>query len=130
MPGTLKWVGNYEKTRWFLVLQIKRPVKDGLNRLLHLCNHTLAQFDQPPLYAKSLPARPSQSSTSPGHGLQMTDHSDCFHISLAWTLSEPSRKERELVEGTDLKSLKGLHVKFDSVKVKIGNHVESLQLLA
>lgn len=60
----------------------------------------------------------------------MTDHSDCFHISLAWTLSEPSRKECELVEATDLKSLDGLHVKFDSVKVKIGNHVESIQLPA
>lgn len=121
-------MGNYEKTRWFLVLQIKRPDNDELNRLLHLCNNTLAHFDQPPLYAKSLPACPSQSSTLRKHDSQVTDHSDCFHISLAWRLSEPSRKECELVEATNLESLEGLRVRFDSVKAKIGNHVESIPL--
>jgi len=52
-PQTLKWVSNYEKTRWFLVLRVSRPKYNNLNRLLNLCNSVLHRFGQPPLYAKS-----------------------------------------------------------------------------
>ncbi|KAJ5580989.1 hypothetical protein N7450_007290 [Penicillium hetheringtonii] len=51
-PQTLKWVSNYEKTRWFLVLRVSRPKYNNLNRLLNLCNSVLHRFGQPPLYAK------------------------------------------------------------------------------
>lgn len=121
-------MANYEKTRWFLVLRIKKPDNNALNRLLHLCNRTLAQFDQPPLYAKpshdSRPSRPPHRRSDEAS----PDYSDCFHISLAWSLLEPSHQECERVEATDLKPLRGLRVRFDSVKAKIGNHVESIPL--
>lgn len=120
-------MANYEKTRWFLVLRTKKPDNNALNRLLHLCNRTLAQFDQPPLYAKpSYDSRSSRTSSHRQRDEPSPDYSDCFHISLAWSLREPSHKECERVEATDLKALRGLRVRFDSVKAKIGNHVESI----
>ncbi|KAJ5953590.1 hypothetical protein N7454_000486 [Penicillium verhagenii] len=114
-PDGLKWVSNYQATRWFLVLRVAKPENDNLNRLLHLCNRALARFDQPPLYA---------SRGTP----ESKDFSECFHISLAWALKEPSQEDKDLVAATDLKSLQSLRVWFDSVKIKIGNNVSSILL--
>ncbi|KAJ5511031.1 hypothetical protein N7453_003134 [Penicillium expansum] len=129
-PDTLYWSSNYEKTRWFLVLGMKRPSHDGLNRLLKLSNETLARFGQPPLYATSS-TQGQQTSASLRKGsssMSGEDFSGCFHISLAWSLSEPSVKERERVAGIDLQALRGIQVGFDSVKAKIGNIVGSIPL--
>ncbi|KGO41524.1 Uncharacterized protein family UPF0406 [Penicillium expansum] len=129
-PDTLYWSSNYEKTRWFLVLGMKRPGHDGLNRLLKLSNETLARFGQPPLYATSS-TQGQQTSASLRKGsssMSGEDFSGCFHISLAWSLSEPSVKERERVAGIDLQALRGIQVGFDSVKAKIGNIVGSIPL--
>jgi hypothetical protein len=125
LPDTLKWVSNYEKTRWFLVLHVAKPHNDELNRLLHVSNRALACFDQPPLYT---PSRDSRPRASVAHDRQHADYSDCFHISIAWSLSGPDEGEAERVAAIDLKSLQGLEVRFDSVKAKIGNHVESIPL--
>ncbi|KAJ5791995.1 uncharacterized protein N7503_007973 [Penicillium pulvis] len=46
-PNGLKWVSNYERTRWFLVLHMSKPEHDSLNGLLRLSNRALARFDQP-----------------------------------------------------------------------------------
>ncbi|KAJ5817065.1 hypothetical protein N7447_009298 [Penicillium robsamsonii] len=128
-PDTLYWSSNYEKTRWFLVLGVQRPSNDGLNRLLKLSNDTLARFGQPPLYATS--TREQQTTASlrnRSSDLSDEDFSGCFHISLAWSLSEPSAKERERVAGIDLRTLREIQVGFDSVKAKIGNTVGSIPL--
>lgn len=130
-PDSLKWVSNYEKTRWFLVLHVARPENDGLNRLLELSNRALAQFNQPPLYATpSHDSRPSRASVTHDHDSQRVDYSACFHISLAWSLTEPNVRDAERVAGLDLKPLNTMHVRFDSVKAKIGNHVDSVPLTA
>lgn len=126
LPDTLKWVSNYEKTRWFLVLHVAKPPNDELNYLLHLSNRALASFDQPPLYA---PSRDSRARASGTHD-QRTDYSDCFHISIAWSLDEPTVGDAERVAAIDLKPAQDLEVRFDSVKAKIGNHVESIPLPA
>lgn len=125
----MKWVSNFEKTRWFLVLHVARPESDGLNRLLELSNRALAQFNQPPLYAT--PSRgscPSRGLGTQDYDSLRVDFSACFHISLAWRLDEPSACHVDRVEGVDLKVLANLRVRFDSVKAKIGNHVESIPL--
>lgn len=128
-PDSVKWVSNYEKTRWFLVLHVAKPENDGLNRLLELSNRALARFNQPPLYAASSPvSRPSRASAAVDRGCQRGDYSDCFHISLAWCLSGPSARDEERVAGIDRSPLENLQVRFDSVKAKIGNHVESMPL--
>lgn len=123
----MKWVSNYEKTRWFLVLHVAKPQNNGLNRLLELCNRALAQFNQPPLYAPPRESRPSRVDAH-GHGSQRVDYSDCFHISLAWSLTEPTVNDEKRVAGIDLRAAKDLYVKFDSIKAKIGNHVENICL--
>jgi hypothetical protein len=128
-PDNLYWSSNFEKTRWFLVLGVQRPRHDGLNRLLKLSNDTLARFGQPPLYASS--STREQNSASPritSSNVNSDDFSGCFHISLAWSLSEPSAKERERVARIDLRALRNIHVEFDSVKAKIGNVVGSISL--
>ncbi|KAJ5765290.1 hypothetical protein N7520_004849 [Penicillium odoratum] len=108
-PDGLKWVSNYERTRCFLVLHVAKPEQDSLNSLLHLSNSVLDRFNQPPLYA---------SRNTP----LTQDFSDCFHISLAWTLNEPSQEDKDRVSATDLKPLQHLKIQFDGVKVKIGNN--------
>ncbi|KAJ5254243.1 hypothetical protein N7524_011423 [Penicillium chrysogenum] len=129
-PDSLYWSPNYEKTRWFLVLGVQRPSNDGLNRLLKLSNDTLARFGQPPLYATSSTHEQHTSVSLRDRSSSLTgeDFSKCFHISLAWCLSEPSPKERERVAGIDLRGLRGIQVGFDSVKAKIGNIVGSIPL--
>jgi hypothetical protein len=47
---------------------------------------------------------------------------------LAWSLTGPSPAEEERVEGLELGAVRRMKVRFDSVKVKIGNHVESIAL--
>ncbi|KGO71491.1 Uncharacterized protein family UPF0406 [Penicillium italicum] len=129
-PDTLYWSSNYEKTRWFLVLGVQRPGQDGLNRLLKLSNDTLAPFGQPPLYATSSTQGPQSSASLRKGSSSMSgeDFSGCFHISLAWGLSEPSVKERERVAGVDVRALREIQIGFDSVKAKIGNVVGSIPL--
>lgn len=58
----------------------------------------------------------------------MEDFSHCFHISLAWTLTQPSPTAKERVASIDLQKLKGFSVHFNSVKAKIGNNVSSIPL--
>ncbi|KAJ5475289.1 hypothetical protein N7539_008355 [Penicillium diatomitis] len=136
VPDTLKWVSNRERTRWFLVLHVARPTGNELNRLLNRSNRTLAGFDQPPLYASSRGAPRNRAQASHGRDPRpsgtapVEDYSDCFHISLGWSLREPSQAEKDRVARLGLGAVQNVEVKFDSVKVKIGNQVESIRLSA
>jgi hypothetical protein len=129
-PNTLYWVSNYEKTRWFLVFSVQRPVQDHLNRLLRLSNDSLRLFDQPPLYAGSRSqGQPTRASSNHRKDdVPTDDFSGYFHISLAWTLSEPSARHHRQVTGIDLRGLRELQIGFDSVKAKVGNNVTSIPL--
>lgn len=46
----LKWVPNFDRSRWFLVLGIKKPENDELNRLLTACNAAAQDCGHPGLY--------------------------------------------------------------------------------
>ena len=120
---TLDCVSNFEKTRWFYVLRVNRPADDSLNRLLALSNRSLALFDQPPLYEGSTGVDKKQVS-----GQLSGDYSRCFHISLAWSLTEPSLEARKRIASMDLRSLGDLDIRFDCVKAKIGNQISSIPL--
>ena len=119
-PDIIDWVSNLEKTRWFLVLRVKRPKNGDLNRLLGISNRSLARFDQPPLYENVTHLLSKEPE----------DYSHCFHISLAWTLSEPSPCAKERTARIDLRRLTELSIHFNSVKAKIGNNVTSIPLSA
>lgn len=135
--NSLDCVSNYEKTRWFYVLRAAKPEEDNLNRLLRLSNRALARFEQPPLYESSQDVAAERKSNGGGttlprvsteSGQSGADYSHCFHISLAWSLTGLSSAERELIGGVDLRKVRELAVRFDCVKVKIGNHVSSIPL--
>ena len=51
----LDWVSNFEKNRWFLVLRVKAPDNNELNKLLHISNTVVQEYDQPPLYVEPTP---------------------------------------------------------------------------
>lgn len=145
----LEWVANYEKTRWFLVLKLERASQNGLNKLLHLSNQTVANFGQPPLYTDLLQysadgrSRKRQTanrgrskettkaaiSSSMSHSEPSTDidMSSSFHISIGWTLGVPSQdlRERLNTRGIDFLTLK---VDVSTVKVKIGNSITAISL--
>ncbi|KAL2862054.1 U6 snRNA phosphodiesterase Usb1 [Aspergillus pseudodeflectus] len=119
--GSLDWVSNSEKTRWFYVLRVKRPSQDHLNQLLRISNVSLGIFGQPPLYEST--ANPSELDTK-----KPKDYTEYFHVSVAWSLQEPSVRDRDKLESIALQRLATLKIYFDSVKAKIGNHVSSIPL--
>jgi hypothetical protein len=139
------WVSNLEETRWFLALQLQRPEGDELNRLLAVCNATVEDYSQTPLYASS----GSTSQQSPksngrlrklGHSNvsllpkngEILDFSSSFHISIGWTLERPSSHvidtTNAVINDGASESLKKVPVKVDTVKVKVGNVVTSISL--
>ncbi|OJD15521.1 hypothetical protein AJ78_04217 [Emergomyces pasteurianus Ep9510] len=132
----LDWVSNFEKTRWFLVLRVVKPENNELNRLLAISNKSLAVFRQPPLYQKPAPvgmrlqkrdtenSRTQTTTTSAA----VADYSDYFHISIAWSLTEPSLEDKKRVASVELGGVRGIEVPFNSVKLKIGNIVHNLEL--
>ncbi|KAE8322799.1 U6 snRNA phosphodiesterase Usb1 [Aspergillus sergii] len=127
----LHCVSNHEKTRWFYVLRVKKPENDALNRLLKLSNRSLAFFNQPPLYEASphiLTADAGSSTPVQWQRGGSADYSLCFHISLAWSLTEPSPDERDQIANIKLRELSDLSVYFDCVKAKIGNNITSMPL--
>ncbi|KAI2967962.1 hypothetical protein CBS147323_4510 [Aspergillus niger] len=135
--NSLDCVSNYEKTRWFYVLRAEKPEGNALNRLLRLSNRALARFEQPPLYESSQDVAAVRKSNEGGttlpressdSGQTGADYSHCFHISLAWSLTGLSSAESELIGGVDLQKVRELSVRFDCVKVKVGNHVSSIPL--
>lgn len=129
----LKWVSNYSKSRWFLVLGIKRPASNELNKMLSLCNHTVEHFGQPPLYADSsiaTLAKGAQSSDKSESISQPLDRTDAFHVSIAWTLCKPmSDEEATILDGSDdFVRVKNMQINVVELKAKIGNVITSIPL--
>ena len=116
------------------------PENNGLNQLLRISNQSLSAFDQPPLYGVSnhTPGRDKPRTRGRGRGRggpdrepvasQSEDCSECFHISIAWSLTKPSDEENERLAEIGLGSLRDLKIHFDNVKTKIGNNVRKLKL--
>ena len=149
----MDWVGNQEKTRWFLVLRVARPGNDGLSKLLRTTNKAVETFGQPPLYSpaqvqgpraiKSIRAprgsRPmrgprvhavtrSKDRSPPRQDPNDEDLSSYFHISIGWTLNPPSTDLTDRTRSTVLRDIMVLQIPVNAVKVKIGNNVTSIQL--
>ncbi|KAF2753189.1 hypothetical protein EJ05DRAFT_480552 [Pseudovirgaria hyperparasitica] len=137
---SLRWVPNHSRTRYFLVAGIDRPDSDELNRLLDASNRAAASLDLDQLYddkeaelhdhsVKTKKQHHGSSSRSDSL-VEVVDRTHCFHVSLAWALQPicgPNFDEASNV--TDLmSSLRSMNVHFNSVKVKIGNKVDSVDL--
>ncbi|KAL3422162.1 hypothetical protein PVAG01_06318 [Phlyctema vagabunda] len=134
----LSWVSNYDQTRWFLVLRIERPAGNNLNKLLAACNGICQRYGQPALYTKIEEASPALVV---GDGIKrirsqeaaVPDLSDAFHVSIAWTLAQPSDDliaytKSVLEHKTRFSNVRGLQVKVGEIKAKVGNLVTNMRL--
>jgi len=129
-PTSLAWVSNFEKTRFFLVLRLSRPKDDQLNRLLDLSNECATQFHLPLLYKQGVVYAGESANKNKRPERKAEDSSSAFHISIAWTLQEPSEDERATVQSVILPSeLAEKDIRFDTVKLKIGNVVNDITLV-
>lgn len=95
-----------------------------MTKLLGLSNIVAQAFGQPPLYEGALDhigeeRLGNQGSTVVG--------ASPFHVSIGWTLSNPSTK-MTLRNGHSTTLLEDLALQVGEIKVKIGNDVASLPL--
>lgn len=128
----LKWVPNFERNRWFLVLGIKKPAKNELNRLLDACNEAAQKSGHPELYVGGKGDGPMETN-SPTAGAQVkpdkTARSENFHVSIAWNLTEPDLEWVSLVRSMDAeKYIRSPQGSFDVVKARVGNVVHNFDL--
>lgn len=129
----LKWVPNYERNRWFLVLGIKKPAHDELNRLLSACNEAAQKSGHPALYSGGKGDGPMESNSPTAYSPNehdKSDRSDMFHVSIAWNLAEPDPEWIDLVRdmGVD-KHIHSPQAAFDVVKARVGNVVHNFDLV-
>jgi hypothetical protein len=136
----LKWVPNFERNRWFLVLGIKRPEYDELNGLLNACNEAVESHGHPGLYTGGMGDGPMEDRDLDDGSKRRTvdtvqrrkhDYSEYFHVSIAWNLAEPDTEWMTLVQTIDTsKYIQLPEAAFDAIKVRIGNAVQNITLPA
>ena len=125
----LEWVANHDETRFFLVLKLSRPEGLELSQLLSICNDVARRFDLPQLYQDVVDPDPDTRGQRPRDKTDaMIDHSEAFHISIAWSLIEPNDRVRRQLADTADGRLEHLKVSFSLLKLKIGNAVIDLPL--
>lgn len=135
---SLKWVPNFERNRWFLVLSIKRPENDELNSLLRACNQAARNTGHPGLYTGGAGDGPMENvdhKDGPkrrkvdGNEIEPKDYSQYFHVSIAWNLAEPDAEWTALVQSIEAsRYITSPENAFDAVKVRIGNAVHNIAL--
>ncbi|UPX11668.1 poly(U)-specific 3'-to-5' RNA exonuclease [Ascochyta rabiei] len=129
---SLKWVPNFERNRWFLVLSIKKPTHNELNKLLHACNEAAQKSGHPALYSGGKGDGPMEMN-SPTAGSRVkhdeTDRSENFHVSIAWNLTEPDPEWASLVQSIDVgRCVRSPQASFDVIKARVGNVVHNFDL--
>ena len=128
----LKWVSNFERNRWFLVLGIKKPAHNELNRLLSACNEAAQKCGHPALYSGGKGDGPMENNSptlDPDLKRDKIDRSDNFHVSIAWNLIEPDPEWVSLIQSMDVdKYIHTSQVSFDVVKARVGNVVHNIEL--
>ncbi|KAI4122288.1 MAG: hypothetical protein LQ347_006553 [Umbilicaria vellea] len=147
------WIGNLEKTRWFLILRIDKPDNDGLGKLLQVTNQAVERSGQPPLYSTSQSQSPNtirargaartnrsarsgrahvlqglRQSRNPGLATNDEDLSSHFHISIGWILEPPSTDLVERTKSTSLEKIMTLRIPVNAIKIKIGNTITLISL--
>lgn len=97
-------------------------------------------YGQPPLYTAPLEQRESlvnppkkrahQQRSKVETFSKVSDQSDAFHISIAWSLNPPAQTDDEeihtVVQSKIFKEIMKIKIHIDELKVKVGNEVESL----
>ncbi|KAH7060600.1 U6 snRNA phosphodiesterase Usb1 [Macrophomina phaseolina] len=134
----LRWVPNFDRSRWFLVLGVARPEGDALNRLLRAANRAAGRFGFPELYGgdggreqggEGLGGKKEGGRAVSGKD----DRSEAFHVSLAWSLEPPPEELRDLAAVEEVgelmeREIAPMTVKFGVVKVKVGNAIHTIDI--
>lgn len=131
VPAGIRWVHNFDMSRYFLILTLRRPPGDELHTLLTTCNRVARKYNLAELYMNAHPTVvgiPSKS-TSVGEVIPVTtkpqDH-DKFHISIGWTLHKPdSSIEEPILKPASFEDFK---ISFDNVLLKIGSNISTINL--
>jgi hypothetical protein len=136
--SSLKWVPNFERNRWFLVLSIEKPAQNELNGLLNACNEATGKCGHPGLYVGGRGDGPMEDDTkNTGSKRRKSeqcqkdndDYTDRFHITIAWNLEEPDPEWTSLIKTIDVsKHIQSPQASFDVVKARIGNVVHNIAL--
>lgn len=120
------------------MLAIKISEKNELNRLLTTCNRVVQDYGQPPLYvgpvAHHQPVKQRQREGS-GSGDVLNrgeNHSEKFHVSIGWSLSDPGDEDESLLAGVlngdAFHAIMDIELLVNEVKVKIGNNIDNIAL--
>lgn len=132
MPAALRWVHNFDRSRYFLIVTLKRPENDELQKLLTICNKTAQAFSLPQLYTEGSPMVVGVSdgtTEDEGEVFPITtkpqDH-EKFHISIGWILEQP--QVDGLTAGHQPERLDNLPVEFKQVHLKVGNQITTIPL--
>lgn len=143
----LKWVPNYDRNRWFLVLGIEKPAQDELNRLLCACNDAAEKCGHPPLYVGGKGDGPMETNSasevaSKKRKMKTVSNADAeeqtessidrtqnYHVSIAWNLEEPTSEWIDLAQNVHVSDFVAPpQAPFESVKAKIGNSIHNIEL--
>jgi hypothetical protein len=134
----LRWVPNFQRNRWFLVLDIEKPAQNELNRLLNACNEATGRCGYPGLYVGGHGDGPMDESSD--HTKQKRqkgladeeediDRSECFHVTIAWNLEEPDPEWVALIKNINvIERIKQPRASIHVVKARIGNVVHNIDL--
>lgn len=143
----IKWSENSDSTRYFLSLTATKPENDELNKLVRACNGVARAWDLPPIYephnisvdrGESSGKRSklkSSAGTSQGKVIGELDHTGKFHMSIGWTLTRPRALIRKTgkfhqIPATIRDEALQMRASFENIKVKIGNIVTPVAMLA
>lgn len=91
------------------------------------------EYGQPPLY-ETVAVAQRRKTPSVRYGprskndITFEDYSDRFHVSIAWALKNHITTKEEL-DLTTTGALNGITIRFDCVKLKVGNTTESILLV-
>lgn len=117
-PVAVEWLPNSDASRVFLALKLDKPDNDDLNKLLRACNEWAKKHGLSELY----------TNLAPNPDAAQLDQSSAFHVSIAWALGKPKHAEKELLLPPSDIDLSNFEIRFNEVKVKIGNVVKDVEL--
>lgn len=103
-----------------------RPKNDDLNKLLAACNTCAKTWGMDILYDQ--PTHDKGVKHSPQPQDLDRDKSSAFHISIAWSLEEPSEAQLSMIEEKRCEVLRQCGIDFECVKIKVGNVVTDVPL--
>ncbi|KAK3984862.1 hypothetical protein QBC44DRAFT_336124 [Cladorrhinum sp. PSN332] len=122
----VEWHRTPESDRSFLVLRVNSSDSNSeLTTLLKRFNSVCKEYSQPELYSRSTSSDPDPDPDTA---------SSAFHVSIAWSFSQPTDEIMQATEnvfsGEKVKSKieKEISIEVESVKARIGNVVTNIEL--